>query len=138
MSGRLTIEVGLPHPCLNPNKSKSTHWAKLGAERKKLRDAVYNTIRFLNPQFVDARWESATIRYDFYHECVRKRDDDNFRAMMKSARDAFGPPHNTGRGRVRPGASVVIDDNVIDDTQPVGFYIDEGNPRVRITLTRTA
>lgn len=132
---QLIIEVGLPDPCLNPNRSKSTHWAKLGACRKTLREAVVNTVRMTQREYVDVMWPAASIKYDFFHTTHRTRDDDNFRAMMKSARDAFGP-EKISRNKVHPGIGVVIDDTFITDTQPVGFHIDKAHPRVRITITR--
>ncbi len=137
MNNELIIEVGLPDPCLNPNRSKSTHWAKRGASAKTLRNAVVNTVRMMHPEYVGAGWEKAAIKYDFFHKSNRVRDDDNFRAMMKSARDAFGPEIITKKHNVYAGAGVVVDDTYIKDNQPVGFHIDKENPRVRITLTRS-
>lgn len=133
----LVIEIGLPDPCLNPNKAKSTHWAELGACRKTQREAVVNTVQMLHPEYVNQLWEAAEIKYDFYHTVNRTRDDDNFRAMMKSARDGFSPEKVSKRGKVSPGVGLVVDDTFIRDTQEVGFHIDKDHPRVRITLTRS-
>jgi len=135
VSDVLKIEVGLPDPCLSPNGDKH-HWAKVGRAKKKLRDAVYNTIRFTKPEFVNACWDGAVVDYDFYTTVRRNRDDDNFTSMMKSGRDALGPP-TKGRKHVHPGATVVVNDTVIRNGE-VRFHIDKYNPRVVITLTRTA
>ena len=135
---QIIVEVGLPDPCLNPNNITKTHWAKVRACKKSLREAVVNTIRITQPKLIGLRWKRASIKYDFYHSVNRTRDDDNFRAMMKSARDAFGPEHTTKKGNIVAGVGIVGDDTHITDSEPVGFHIDKNHQRVRITLTRTA
>lgn len=130
----LTIEVALPDRCLSPNVK--AHWAKEYAAKKTLREAVVNTIRIKHPEMVGARWDKAELQYSFFHDCERVRDDDNHRAMMKAARDAFGPETETRKGRINPGVHMVDDDTNISDAAPVLFGIDKENPRVRITIKK--
>ena len=130
----LTIEVGLPDRCLSPNVK--AHWAKEYAAKKTLREAVVNTIRIKHPHMVGAQWDQANIQYSFFHPVERTRDDDNHRAMMKAARDAFGPETVTSKGKINPGVHMVNDDTNISDAAPVLFAIDKEHPRVRITITK--
>ena len=127
-----SIEIGLPDPCLSPNGR--AHWAQVHAAEKKLREAVLNTVRLLNPEAAAQRWDAAWIEYDFYFTTNRVRDDDNYTKMMKTGRDAFGPTRNTKR-KVIHGLGIVPDDTLIK-TKRVDFWIDKNNPRVKITLSR--
>ena len=132
MPERFTITIGLPHKCLSPNAR--AHWGLISVEKKRLREAVYNTIKLIHPKVAELRWQAATIEYDFYHETNRVRDDDNYIAMMKAGRDALGRPVSTGR-KVVPGLGIVPDDSCITQGK-VRHHIDKDNPRVEITLQR--
>jgi len=127
----VTIEVALPHPCLSPNAR--AHWAQVSRQKKILRECVANTIRFTRPELIDARWPAARIQYTFYHAVNRGRDDDNYRAMMKAARDAFEPEKINKLGTVIPGCGLVENDNDIRDDMPVRFRKCD-RERVEITL----
>ena len=129
--GWVKITIGMPPKCLNPNVP--AHWGKEYAAKKKLRERVSKTVRVLHPNLVDAGWDRAKIKYDFYHKEVRTRDDDNYRAMMKSARDGFGPQKFGRKNNIIAGCGLVKDDTNIKDNMPVGFHIDP-NERVEITL----
>lgn len=134
MNEVIVIETRLPDACLNPNVMvhRMVEYRAAKAQRQRVADCI----RVLYPQFVDAGWEAAEISYAFYHAVRRGRDDDNFKRMMKSARDAFGPQRVSRKGNVIPGTGVVIDDTVIKDNQSVEFNIDQ-DERVVITLRRT-
>lgn len=130
----ITVEVGLPDPCLSPNSR--AHWAKVATAKKTLREAVYQTVKFTQPLAASQRWEhGAVISYAFHHTTRRVRDDDNFIAMMKAGRDAFSPTRVTKRGQVIPGLSIVPDDNLITQG-PISFHVSKDAPRVVITLLR--
>jgi len=127
----LTVEVGLPHPSLSPNAR--SHWATISRHKKLLRERVANTIRFVYPSLVDANWPAARVQYAFYHRVDRVRDDDNFRGMMKAARDALGPQTIKRGGKVVAGCGLVEDDTFVYDDMPV-IFAKSSDERVEITI----
>ena len=70
-------------------------------------------------------WMKATIQATFYHKQERRRDDDNYTAMLKPAKD----------GLVDSGL-LFDDDSKHLTTLPVTFRIDRECPRVELTVTR--
>lgn len=130
-----TITIGIPDAVLSPNAR--SHWAKVSAAKKSLRRKVVDVITIMHPKLVDKRWESATIQYHFYFPDRRRRDDDNFAARMKAARDALGQRSYNKNGLVNGvGAGVVADDCGFTQLPTIMGY-DKDNPRVEIHIERT-
>ena len=135
MTDVVKITITMPPSCLSPNHR--SHWGKLSAAKKELRQTVANAVSYSYPELVDAHWPAADIQYAFFHRTVRIRDDDNYRSMMKSARDGLGPEKVTHRLNINPGCGLVADDTFISDAMPVLFSIDRKGPeRVEITITK--
>jgi len=72
-------------------------------------------------------WAKATMVAAFFHKTERRRDGDNFSAMLKPARD----------GLVDAGL-LIDDDSKHLTTLPPTFSIDRECSRVELTVTRKA
>jgi hypothetical protein len=129
------ITIGIPPATLSPNAR--VHWAAVAQAKKALRRKVADVVAIQHKDIEDAMWKSATIQYKFYFKENRKRDDDNFAARMKAARDALGPPTRNKDCAVNgAGASVVADDCGFTQL-PTEMHTDPENPRVEIHITNT-
>jgi len=132
---KYAVTISLPDPVLSPNKR--AHWAVKAAASKGLRNRTFNVLCDRHPSLFDQQWETATIQYKFYFAVNRHRDDDNFNAMMKSARDAFGPPSFGKNGQQNgAGSGIMANDCGFTQLQTV-MGIDKENPRVEIHFERT-
>jgi len=114
-----TIEVSLPPKPLSPNARP--HWATKHKATRNYKATVAGVVRVLHPELVDRRWKHATVRYRFFFPLGRKRDDDNYIAMMKPARDALEQV-----GVVENDAGITL--------LPVEMGSDKKNPRVEIVI----
>lgn len=70
-------------------------------------------------------WEKATVKVIFYHKTIRRRDDVNHLAMLKSAYD----------GVVEAGL-LPDDDSKHLRTEGAEFKLDKEWPRVEMVFTR--
>lgn len=133
------ITIGIPPAELSANGARNKH--QINRLRKIEHEKVFNVIRYLHPELMDAGWETATIKYVFYWGCDRDRDDDNSASRMKATRDALSPTiyWKSGKheGKVkRLGAGVILNDSGFTQL-PIEQHIDRKHPRVEIHITNT-
>lgn len=114
----VTIELPLPPKELSPNAR--VHWRKKSEAVKnyRLHSFVASYQGKHNP-----RWPAATTQATFYFKHKRRRDKDNFNAMLKSAWDGM------------VDAGLLKDDDQLTH-KPTVFETDKDNPRVEITITK--
>lgn len=121
MTESVTITLGLPPRCLQPNERP--HWRKKAKATKSYRRAAY--VLALEAAVESAPWERATIQATFFHKVNRKRDDINFMDALKPAYDGL------------VGAGLLVDDDSEHlTTLPCSFQIDKTNPRVELRIAR--
>ncbi len=131
MPDSITITLTLPDPILSPNAR--AHWAKLAMAKAKFRAlSRHLTIREMRQhemigsfcsRMPEANWQRASEHTTFYFAQNRRRDKDNFSAMLKSARDGI------------VDAGLLADDSGLVQ-HPVTFAIDRENPRVEIEIRK--
>ncbi len=129
------ITIGIPPATLSPNAR--SHWAAVAQAKKALRRTVAGVVAVQHNDIMEAGWESATIQYHFFFGDARKRDDDNFAARMKSARDALGPPSRNKHGEINGAGVGVVADDCGFTQLPTVMDIDRENPRVEIHIEET-
>lgn len=124
MKESVVIVLPLPARILSPNCPAGTRggrFARAAAAKRYKRLALLATDEAANGM----TWDRATILARFYHKTVRRRDDVNHLAMLKSAYD----------GVVMAG---LLPDDDRQHLRTIGaeFYIDKKNPRVELVFTR--
>ena len=124
MKESVVIVLPLPARILSPNCPAGTRggrFARAAAAKRYKRLALLATDEAANGM----TWDRATILARFYHKTVRRRDDVNHLAMLKSAYD----------GVVMAG---LLPDDDREHLRTIGaeFYIDKKNPRVELVFTR--
>lgn len=88
MNDSVTIELPLPHPKLNPNRSRGLHWAAKSKLARSYRDAC-GLLALEAQRGSKRRWTRATISVAAYYETPRRRDADNLIASLKPAFDGL-------------------------------------------------
>jgi len=124
MTETITITLPMPPKVLTPNGRPFSRRGMIGkaVAAKKQRQLAYYALKDMCLETLP--WPCVECMYVFYHPVKRNRDDDNYIAAMKSARD----------GLVQAG--LVPDDN--SDyllTSGVEFRKDT-QKRVEVVLTR--
>lgn len=115
----ITITLPLPAPALSPN-ARVHRMAKAAAVRKYREYAWAVTLEALGRR-APPLWKRARAEVTFYFPQDRRRDRDNFRAMLKAAWDGIVDAH------------LLADDKGLIVSTPV-FKIDKDRPRVEITV----
>ena len=115
------VELPLPSPKLSPNR-KPAHWSTLSTARKKARsDGYIATVKAR----IDCQHQTAFTKCEahptFYFRTNRRRDGDNFAAMLKPYFDGM------------VDAGLVVNDSGITHMPPK-FEIDKASPRVEILV----
>jgi len=124
MSEAATIILPMPPKVLTPNGRPFSRRGMIGkaVAAKKQRLKAIEAVETL--QLDTIPWDAVSVKYIFYHPVKRRRDDDNYIAAMKSARD----------GIVQAG--LVADDNS-EMWLTEGAEFRKGEPkRVEIVMTR--
>ena len=124
-SETVTIILELPNRVLSPNNPPGSIGGRMkkAASAKRYRRLAKEAA--LAEDIDSGPWNKATIQAAFYHKQERRRDDDNYTAMLKPAKD----------GLVDAGL-LVDDDSKHLTTLPVTFHIDRECSRVELTVTR--
>lgn len=127
MTASETVFVVLPLPArvLSPNAPPGS----IGGRIRKA--AAAKRLRRLSRQAAEAAgiengpWPLASVSAVFYHKQERRRDTDNYMAMLKPAYDGL------------VDAGILIDDDWkhLKREEP-RFEIDKENPRVELTVAR--
>lgn len=110
--------VTLPLPLKNLSPNSRCHWRAKAAAVKAYRFAAKAAAWKLGGKPLEA----AQVQCKFYFRDVRRRDNDNLLASMKSAFDGL------------VDAGVFVDDNQLTHL-PVEQAKDSKNPRVEIHIT---
>lgn len=120
----LTIELPWPSVDLSPNSRNK--WAGIRARKAAKNSAWSLTKELMVPLGIRAgTWVGPiTVQYTFHPAMDRKRDDDNFAARMKAARDGIA-------------LALGVDDCGFI-TQPVIFGEKRNQPCVVVTLKAAA
>lgn len=119
----VTITLPLPPSELSPNASNRMHWRKKSrAVRTYRRDALLITLSWCGSF---QGWPAAVAQATFFFATRRRRDADNFAAMLKPAFDGI------------VAAGLICNDSFehLTHEKPV-FDFDPKNPRVEIRLRR--
>ena len=111
------IEITLPWPDKRLSPNARNRWAKIKATKQARRDGFYLTLswtsgmKFFAPDVIKAQ-------YTFYPPDRRRRDQDNFSAMMKAYQDGIADALGVDDsyfemekpiwGDVTPGGKVVL------------------------------
>lgn len=119
------IVLPLPHRCLSPNREPITRGGKFQKAREKKKQKRLACQAAIDAGIETGPWGMATVGAVFYHAQNRRRDPDNFMAMLKSAYD----------GLVEAGLLVDDDWKHLKREEPQ-FEIDKLSPRVELTVTR--
>lgn len=121
---QVVIVLPLPPRILSPNcpigsrQGRFMYAAAAKKQKRTARQAADDAARGMV-------WEKATVKAVFYHKTVRRRDDVNHLAMLKSAYD----------GVVEAG--LLPDDDIRHlRTEGAEFKIDKEWPRVELIFTR--
>jgi len=125
----ITITLPLPPRVLSPNSR--AHWAKVAKAKAKYRaDARVMTIHAMYMKRNHGKRTNifrnllnASEHTTFYFAQNRRRDRDNFSAMLKAARDGI------------VDAGLLADDSGLVQ-HPVKFEIDKENPRVEMEIRK--
>ena len=124
MTEQVTITLPMPPKVLTPNGRPFSRRGMIGkavaAKKQRLR-----AIAELEALQLDTLpWPSVRVKYVFYHPVKRRRDDDNYIAAMKAARD----------GIVQAG---LVADDCAEMWLTEGAEFRRGEPkRVEIVLTK--
>lgn len=123
----IKITLRLPDAILSPNArvmSKKGVFAKAGKTRAYRKHACdHMTLAMLASSLGPFPWPHAYIRFNFYFATNRNRDEDNFEARMKAARDGMAD------------AGIVTNDRYFRMQRPT-MQVDKENPRVEVTISR--
>ena len=123
-SEQVVIVLPLPPRVLSPNcpvasfRGRMMRAAAAKKQKRLAREATEDAAR-------GERWERASVKAVFYHKTVRRRDDVNHLAMLKSAYD----------GVIEAGL-LPDDDREHLRTDGAEFVLDKEWPRVELTFTR--
>ena len=117
MSEPITIVLPLPSRDVSPNGRG--HWAKKARAVKKHRE--WAVLAVLSDDTPLPLWRTAEAQATFYVRDKRRRDGDNYLAMLKPYFD----------GIVQAG--VLKDDSGVRHA-PVLFVVDKKDPRVEIRI----
>lgn len=125
MNESITIVLPIPNRVLSPNcmiASQRGRFMKATAAKKCRRLAQ---LAVEEEQLETLPWNFIEIKPVFYFQINRKRDRNNYMAMLKSTIDGI------------VDAGLILDDNSehIRETWPE-MLIDENNPRVEILIER--
>ena len=125
MSETITITLPMPPKVLTPNGRPFSRRGMIGkaVAAKKQRQLAHDALDAL--QLDTLPWPAVSCKYVFYHAVKRRRDDDNYIAAMKAARD----------GLVQAGL-VHDDDSTRWRTEGAEFRTDPKQKRCEIVLTR--
>jgi len=124
MSEQIVITLPMPPKVLTPNGRPFSRRGMIGkaVAAKKQRERARQEVEALMLETLP--WGKVGVEYVFYHPVYRRRDDDNYIASMKSARDGI------------VDAGLVVDDsNEYWLTQGAKFEKDTVK-RVEIVMTR--
>lgn len=126
MSESVKIILPLPPACLSPNCPPGSIGGRMrkAAVSKKCRRLAKEAA--LAQDIQTGPWHKATIQATFFHSQKRRRDDDNYIAMLKSSKD----------GIVDSGL-LFDDDSEHLTTLPAKFLIDRKQGRVELVITRS-
>lgn len=123
-SEQVVIVIPLPPRVLSPNCPVASFRGRMmraAAAKKQKRLAMEAT----EDAARGVRWKRASVKAVFYHKTVRRRDDVNHLAMLKSAYD----------GVIQAGL-LPDDDRDHLRTEGAEFVVDKDWPRVELTFTR--
>lgn len=116
------IRIELPLPPKNLSQNARCHWRdKAKATASYRRTAHVEALRAMEHLPRPPMLATASVRVSFFFAVERRRDRDNFSAMLKAACDGF------------TDAGVWIDDSGVTHL-PVVFGMDKENPRVEIEV----
>lgn len=122
---RLTLR--LPDAILSPNArvmSKKGVFARAGKTKRYRNHACEQmTLAMRDSDLGPFPWPHAYIRFNFYFGTNRNRDEDNFEARMKAARDGMAD------------AGIVTNDRYFRMQRPT-MQVDKENPRVVVEISR--
>ena len=124
MSETIIVTLPMPPKVLTPNGRPWSRRGMIGkaVAAKKQRQQAHDSI--VEMQLDSLPWPSVECEYVFYHPLKRRRDDDNYIAAMKAARD----------GIVQAG---LVADDCSEKWLTKGARFAIGEPRrVEIHLTR--
>ena len=126
MPRTITITLPYPHKALSPN-ARCNWRTKAEKVKRARRDAKYAAMAAMRLQGWDEKQPAtaAVIRPVFFCRTKAKRDDDNFTAILKPARDGFAD------------AGLIVNDSGFR-SEPPEFRIDKDDPRVEVTITEVA
>lgn len=124
MSEFVQIVLPMPPKVLTPNGRPFSRRGMIGkaVASKKQKKLAYDAIKDLRLDTMP--WQKVSCLYKFYHPVNRRRDDDNYIAAMKSARD----------GIVEAG--LVTDDRHEQWVNEGAEFHKDETKRVEIVLTR--
>lgn len=127
MSVAETVSVVLPLPSgfLSPNCPPASFGGRI--RKARITAALRNRARLavLESGVTSGPWPLASVTATFYHRDERRRDPDNYMAMLKGAYDGM-----------RDAGLLVDDDSKHLIRREPRFEIDRRAPRVELTVTR--
>lgn len=120
----LVIDLPIPPRTVSPNARP--HWAAVAKAKAKMRAdgklAAKSAIREQRPSGLP--WKSATVKPLFFFRVNRKRDRDNFGAMLKAYYDSL------------QDAGVIVNDCGLIPHPPV-MCVDKDDPRVELIVAES-
>ncbi len=120
----IVIKIRLPIPAsaLSPNARRLWH-KKCGPVRDARLVAKLLAIDAMNRMklWIPPKWKHAETSTVFYFPTNRRRDEDNYSAIMKHSRDGFAD------------AGVVVNDSGFTHKRPV-LLVDKIDPRVEVEI----
>lgn len=127
MTANETVYIVLPLPArvLSPNCPPGSIGGRIkkAAAAKKLRKLSRRAAAAAGIE--SGPWKLASASATFYHKQKRRRDTDNYMAMLKPAYDGL------------VDAGLLFDDDWVHlKREEPRFEIDKDNPRVELTVTR--
>ncbi len=122
MSEAYTITLSLPPNVLSPNSGRHGSWRPRAKAKKAYRYVAKIETLWITDDY-EPRWPAATVRATFYFKDRRRRDKDNFNAMLKPAWDGL------------VDAGLLADDDQLTHL-PTVFELDKENPRVELRVER--
>ncbi len=112
------IEIVLPWPDKRLSPNSRNKWAKVKATKQARHDAYYITWEAIGRYWDDENHTKYKTQYTFYPPDRRRRDRDNYSAMMKAAQDGVAAalgvddsnfiPEKPEWGEVVKGGKVVL------------------------------
>ena len=118
----LTFTFPLPPSGLSPN-ARRTYWAKTYRLRKQYGEACEALILARMKREPAPNWMKARARVRWFNKDRRRRDRDNYAAMLKPAWDAM--VHQR----------IIFDDwQGCLTVEPADFHIDKDKPRVEVDI----